>query len=129
MNQAVEGKAYPPVRYEVTTEAVRAFAAAVGEDPDRVPPTFLTVPEMTALAQVVADPDLGIDFSRVVHGEQAYEWRRPVLPGDVLSAAPRIERIRSRGGHAFLTVETEIRDRAGEVVALARCTLIERGTG
>ena len=129
MNEAVEGKAYPPIRYEVTAEAVRAFAAAVGEEPGRVPPTFLAVPEMLALREVVTDPELGIDFARVVHGEQAYEWRRPVVPGEVLSAVPRIARIRSRGGHGFLTVETEVRDASGGIVALARCTLIERGTG
>jgi len=125
MNEGLDGKRYPEVRVEVEAELVRAFAQAVGEREGSVPPTFATVPEVAGLAQVISDPELGLDFSRVVHGEQSYEWRRPLRVGDVLRCRPRIEAIRSRGGTGFLTVVSEITDVEGEVVVVARCTLVE----
>ncbi len=130
LNPALEGKAYPPVRFVVDPERVRRFAEAIGAPAEGVPPTFATAPEIEAgLARVVADPELGLDFSRVVHGEQAYEWRRPLRAGETLEVHARIESVRVRGGHGFLTLRTEMRDGQGRTVVLARSTLIERGEG
>lgn len=129
MNLGLERKTYPAIRFEVREEHVRAFAHAVGDDGSSVPPTFVTAPEIRAgLAQVVEDADLGLDFARVVHGEQEYEWSRPVRVGDVLEVRSTIESIRAKGGHEFLTLRTEMRDEAGELVVLARSSLIVRGS-
>jgi hypothetical protein len=128
MNAALEGRTYPAVSFEVTEQHVRRFADAVGEDGSFVPPTFVTAPEIEAgLAKVVADAELGLDFARVVHGEQEYEWSRPVRIGETLEAAATIESIRSKGGHEFLTLRTELRDAAGELVVSARSLLVVRG--
>ncbi len=127
MNEGLAGKRYPEVRFEVTAERVRAFGRAVGEREGVVPPTFATAPEVAGLAQVIADPDLGLDLSRVVHAEQSYEWRRPLRVGDVLRCRPRIAAARSKGGTGFLTVVSEMVDAEGEVVVVARCTLAELG--
>ena len=102
MNQSLKGKQYEPMRFEVSREHVIRFADAIGEDREIfrdaeaakgagfaeqvAPPTFVTTMQIFASAQVVADQELGLDYSRVVHGEQAYEWRRAILVGDVLSA-------------------------------------------
>lgn len=130
MNPALEGKSYPPVRFVVEANHVRRFAAAIGEDAASVPPTFVTVPEILAgLARAVADPELGLNFSRVVHGGQEYEWRRPLRIGETLEVGSTIEDIRTKGGHWFLTLRTEMRDGAGGLVVVARSTLIERSEG
>jgi acyl dehydratase len=76
----------------------------------------------------VLDQELGIDYAMVVHGEQEYEWRRPIVVGDVLRATPRIADIYARGPNEFLVIEAEITDQAGEVVCVARTTLLSRGT-
>jgi hypothetical protein len=129
MNAKLERKTYPAIRFEVREEQVRAFARAIGDDGSSVPPTFVTVPEIRAgLAQVVGDEDLGMDFARVVHGEQEYEWSRPVRIGDVLEVRSTIESIRAKGGHEFLTLRTEMRDEAGALVVTARSSLIVRGS-
>lgn len=129
MNAALEGKTYPTVSFEVTEEHVRRFADAVGEDGSSVPPTFVTAPEIEAgLAKVVADTELSLDFARVVHGEQEYEWTRPVRVGETLAVTATIESIRSKGGHEFLTLRTELRDSGGELVVTARSSLVVRGT-
>lgn len=129
MNVGSERKTYPAIRFEVREEHVRAFAHAIGDDGSFFPPTFVTAPEIRAgLAQVVEDADLGMDYARVVHGEQEYEWSRPVRVGDVLEVRSTIESIRAKGGHEFLTLRTELRDEAGELVVLARSSLVVRGS-
>lgn len=129
MNPAREGTWYAPVRFEVREEHVSRFARAVGDDGSFVPPTFVTAPEISAgLAQTVADAELGLDFARVVHGEQEYEWSRPVRVGDVLEVASQVESIRTKGGHEFLTLRTEMRDADGDLVVVARSSLVVRGS-
>jgi hypothetical protein len=128
MNTALEGKTYEPVTLEIGSGFVARFASAVGDDGSFVPPTIVTAPEIVSgLDHVVADQDLGLDFSRVVHSDQEYEWIRPIRVGDVLVAESTIESIRFRGGHEFLTLRTDMRDASGEMVVVARTGLIVRG--
>jgi acyl dehydratase len=144
LNQSLKGKTYQELTFDVDRDRVTAFAAAVGEDDPRFTdpeaaraegfpeqlafPTFPTVLGILASAQVVADPDLGMDYSRVVHGEQAYEWHRPIVVGDRLRAVPRIADVYAKGPNEFLVVEAEITDADGQVVCVARSTLLSRGT-
>jgi acyl dehydratase len=144
LNHELEGKEYPGVTYEVGREKIREFAQAVGEtnpvyqDPDAAkaaghpeqvaPLTFPTVLHLRSGPQVVMDPELGLDYSLVVHGTQEFEYRRPIVAGDVLTATPRIAEITAKGPHEFLTIETTMTDAGDEVVCVARATLISRGT-
>lgn len=144
LNRALIGKRYQEVSFEVTREDVVAFAEAIGErDPiyrdaesaraagfaeQVAPPTFVTKMQIMTSGQAVVDQELGLDYTRVVHGEQSYEWRRPVFVGDVLSATPRIADIYAKNANEFLVVETEIRDADGATVVIARSTLLSRGT-
>lgn len=127
LNASLVGKTYPPVSFALEAGRVAAFGAAVGHPVGSVPPTLITAPELVAgLANVVADPELGLDFSSVLHGEQEYEWRRPLALGEVLTAEATIEEIRGRAGLEFLTLRTDLRDVAGRTVAVARSRLIVR---
>lgn len=144
LNRDLVGKEYEPVLYEVGREKIREFARAVGEtdpiyhDPqiarergftEQVAPlTFPTVIHLRSGPQVVMDPELGLDYSLVVHGSQEFEYRRPIVAGDVLTARARIADITAKGPHEFLTIETPMTDAGGDVVCVARATLISRGT-
>jgi acyl dehydratase len=144
LNHELKGKEYREVTFEVERGRVGQFADAIGEqdpryrDPEAAsgagfpeqlaPPTFPTVMQIMTSGQVVVDQDLGLDYSRVVHGEQEYEWRRPIVVGDVLKATPRIADIYARGPNEFLVIEAVITDADGEVVCVARSTLLSRGT-
>lgn len=144
LNQDLVGKEYAGITYEVGREKIREFAQVVGETnpiyhdpeaaraaghPDQVAPlTFPTVLHLRSGPQVVMDPELGLDYSLVVHGTQEFEYRRPIVAGDVLTARPRIAEITAKGPHEFLTIENTMTDPAGEVVCIARATLISRGT-
>ena len=140
------GRSYPPTRpYEVGREKIREFAAAVGADhpanhdpdaaralghPDLVaPPTFPIVMSMAAGNQVIDDPALGLDYSRVVHGDQRFSYVRPVYAGDRLTCVCTVEEIISRGGHDFVTTRTDIATEDGEPVVTVWAKLVARGEG
>ena len=144
LKQSLKGKEYQEVSFPVKREDVLAFADAIGEEnpiyrdagaaraaghPEQVaPPTFVTKMQILTSGQVVLDQELGLDYSRVVHGEQSYRWRRPVVVGDVLSATPRVADIYSRGPNEFLGIEADVKDASGQTVVVARSTLLSRGT-
>lgn len=145
LNTALVGKEYPasPV-YEVGREKIKEFAIAIGDmnplymdesaakaagyDDIIAPPTFLTIVGFKFGPSIVLDPELGLDYSRVVHGEQEFELRRPIVPGDRLVGKPRIASISARGRNEFMTYEASIQTESGEEVAIARSTIVSRGT-
>ena len=145
LNQDLKGKEYEEVAFIVDRDRVTQFADAIGDDnpiyrdaaaakeagfdEQIAPPTFPTVLQIMTSGQAVVDPELGLDYSRVVHGEQEYELGRPLVVGDVLNARPRIADIYTKKSNEFIVIESEIRDQSGEVVVVARSTLISRGTG
>ncbi len=144
INYALKGKEYTEVEFTVTREGVERFCDAIGEaapacrDPEAAralgypeqvaPPTFVTTMQVMTTGQAIVDPELGLNFAMVVHGEQAYEYRRPVVVGDVLRTVPRIADVFAKGRNEFLVIESEIRDASGETVVVARSTLLSRGT-
>ncbi|MGC5028950.1 FAS1-like dehydratase domain-containing protein [Micromonospora sp. DT229] len=138
------GRAYPPTApYQVGREKIREFARAIGatdpahHDPEAAralghpdvvaPPTFPIVLTMAANQQMIEDPELGIDYSRVLHGDQRFAYTRPVVAGDELVCVNNIEEITSRGGHDFVTSRTEVHTTAGEPVVTAWMKLVVRG--
>jgi acyl dehydratase len=144
LNQALKGREYQEVSFPVLREQVIDFADAIGEDtplfrdpeaakaagyPEQLaPPTFVTKMQIMTSGQVVVDQELGLNYALVVHGEQEYEWRRPIVVGDVLSAVPRIADIYAKKSNEYLVIEAEIKDASGELVVVARTTLLSRGT-
>jgi hypothetical protein len=127
LNAALEGKVYPDTAFTVDEDRVALFRSSVGETKDIVPPTFATAAEFAVFPLIVGDPELGLDFTRVVHAEQEYDWRRPLRIGESLTVRSRIASIRQKAGNGFLTIQTELVDGQGEIVVLARATMIERG--
>jgi acyl dehydratase len=144
LNQALVGKEYPPVRYEVGREKLREFAVALGETdpiyheeeaaraaghPDLpAVPTFPIVLSFRAGQVVYGDPALGLDYSRVVHGEQEFIYHRLIHAGDRLLAAGKVAAVEAKGRHELLTLQTEVTTEAGEPVCTVRATLLSRGT-
>ncbi|MFB8240707.1 MaoC family dehydratase N-terminal domain-containing protein [Kitasatospora purpeofusca] len=137
------GRTYPPTEpYEVGREKIREFAVAVGDtnpvyrDPEAAkalghpdviaPPTFPIVLTMRASGQVVQDPELGLDYSRVVHGDQKFSYTRPVRAGDRLTVSVTVDNIKSLAGNDVLTVRGEVADESGEHVVTSVMTLVAR---
>jgi acyl dehydratase len=71
--------------------------------------------------------ELGINYALVVHGEQRFEYTRPLRAGDVVTAQSTIESIREVGSNVLMNTRTELRTVAGEVVCTAFSIIVERG--
>ncbi|MFP3464186.1 MaoC family dehydratase N-terminal domain-containing protein [Leifsonia sp. SIMBA_070] len=144
VNPELQGREFPPTRpYLVGREKVREFARAVfATDPTSyeveaaraaghrdlvAPPTFPVVVQEATLAQLLAEPDSGIDFSRVVHGDQRFSFSRPVFAGDELTATLRVTSVKTLGAHSMVTAESTIVDADGAHVVTATSTLVVRG--
>jgi acyl dehydratase len=143
VNPEIQGRTYPSTApYLVGREKVREFARAVlSEAPIHVdpeaaraagyadvvaPPTFPVVVQEATLAQLLADAEAGVDFSRVVHGDQRFTYSRPVVAGDELTATLTITAVKQLGGHSMVTASSEIVDVAGDHVVTAVSTLVVR---
>ncbi len=137
------GRRYPPVVYAVGREKIREYAAAVGEtDPlhhdlelaraaghaDLVaPPMFAVVFSAPALTPALFDPEVGIDFTRMVHGAQAFRWGPLVIAGDEITTTATIVEARERAGLSFYVFETVSKNGPGDTVCTGRWTNIVRG--
>ena len=124
----VVGKQYEPVQFETDEARVRAFAAAVGADPDAgVPPTYAFIGTFETGAQMIFDEDAKVNLAMLVHGEQEFTWERHPEVGEKLTAQGRIASDDDRRGMRFLTLATEIKDADGNAVATSRMLDIIRG--
>ena len=144
VNPDFVGRTYPPSGpYAVDADLIAAFAAAVGSD-DPVhtdaeaaraagyadviaPPTMAVRFAQQADRAYVADPEAGIDYSRVVHGEQRFVHHRPITAGDEVLGTVTIDAIRSAGGHSMITTRTELATDVGEALATCTSTIVVRG--
>ncbi|MCO1339753.1 hypothetical protein BJH93_12765 [Kocuria polaris] len=144
INPALAGRVYPAGDpYVVGREKIREFAAAVkatntahfdveaagalGYADVVAPPTFAVLIAQRADAQLIEDPDSGIDFSRVVHADQRFTHHRPIVAGDELVTELHVDTVRAMGGGAMITTRAEISTTGGRHVATSVSSLLVRG--
>ncbi len=144
VNPDLAGRVFPSTEpYLVGREKVREFSRAVfstnplntdvaaaraaGYSDVVAPPTFAVVVQEHTLAQLLAEPDAGIDFSRVVHGDQRFSYTRPIVAGDLLTATLTVASVKSLGGHAMITAVSTMVDGDSNHVVTATSTLVVRG--
>jgi acyl dehydratase len=140
------GRSGAPVTMHVERGKIREFARAIkDDDPMYFDEAHATreaggiMPPVTFLQTVTHWDNDGssrvrvpFDLKRVLHGEQEYEFLKPIHAGDVLTAVSRIvdiyEKPGKRGGSmSFAVTETEYKNERGELVARARHITIETG--
>ena len=144
VNTDFAGRTYPPSGpYAVDAASLAAFAAAVGAgDPVHTsaeaaraagyrdviaPPTFAVTLAQQCDRQLIEDPEAGIDFSRVVHGEQKFVHHRPITAGDEVVGTLVVDSVREAGGHAMVTTRTELATASGEPLCTSTSTIVIRG--
>ncbi|MDQ3734794.1 MAG: MaoC family dehydratase N-terminal domain-containing protein [Actinomycetota bacterium] len=139
------GRTYPAAEvYEVGREKIREFADAIG-DPNPIyrdpaaarkaghldviaPPTFPIVITHRIGAQVVFDPELGLDYTKVVHGQQRFLLARPIRAGDRLTGTLTVDNIQAAAGNDLISTRVDVTTEDGEPVVTAFSTLVARGT-
>jgi acyl dehydratase len=126
--------------YAVGREKVREYAHAVGEtDPRYLDPKaaraagFADVVAPPMFAAVYCGPavfpaimESGLDFSRMVHGAQAFTWAEPVVAGDEITTEASLDETSKRGGLEFYVFKTTSTNQRGELVSEGRWTNIVR---
>ena len=125
LNPDIVGRTFAGVNtFSVTQESITEFCRAIGEPDFTVaPPTYtikVTLAESEALLK-----ELGLDWSRVVHGDQKFEMHRPIIAGDALICSSTIEGVRVVAGNEIVTVRSDLHN-AGELAASSWTTLVAR---
>jgi acyl dehydratase len=136
------GKRYAPTVYAVGREKIIEFALATGETEPLyldveaaraagyadvvAPPMFAVVYQRASVSQAMFDPELGIDFAHLVHGEQAFEWSALAVAGDELTTTLTVADISERMGMGFFTFATESINQRGETVCTGQWKQIVR---
>jgi acyl dehydratase len=140
---AVVGKSYPPTLYAVGREKVKEYARVTGESDalhldheaaraagyaDVVaPPMFAVVYCGPAMGPALFDPELDINFSRLVHGGQEFKWGPLVVAGDDISTVVSVKSIEHRAGNGFFVFESVSTNQDGHTVSVGTWTNIVRG--
>ena len=145
LNPDFIGRTYPSSQpYLVGREKIREFASAICDFnpvyhdlaaaqelgyPDLVaPPTFAFTFVFASSTEVIMDPDLGLDYTKVVHGEESFVYSRPVVAGDELVVTNTIENIRAAAGNDMITVKSSVSTTSGELVVVTTMVIVARGT-
>ncbi len=138
MNKALIGKTYPAQNFEVISEWAKKYALAYNEtnpwflDERRpggiaAPPLFGVVFTGPALLQAISDSDLGLNYARVVHGEQEMDFIKLVKPRDLITTTVAIKNIEAKSSGEVLSVATESKNQHGDLVQKSVVTLFVRG--
>jgi acyl dehydratase len=143
ISTAAIGKTYAPVTYAVGREKIREYALAVGEanplhhDVDHAreqgywdvvaPPMFCVVYCGPALGPAMFDPEVGIDFARLLHSAQEFRWGPLVVAGDEVSTTLTVKDISARGEMGFYTFESVSANQDGDTVCVGTWSNIVRG--
>jgi len=142
LDKTLIGRESEPVLHEVEKGSIRRFAEALGD------PSPLALDEVAAraagFAGLVAPPtyaltlgwserfrhSLDLGTRSVLHGEQSFDYARPIVAGDRIVVRSKVAGVQERAGASgpmdVLVIEDEGRDEKGELVFKARATLILR---
>ena len=125
---AVAGRTYPAVQFEIDADRVAAFAKAIGADPaDGVPPTFAAVYSLgVTVPHLFADEEAAVDFARLLHGEQEFEWDRHPRAGETVTSRGRVASDVNRRGMRFVSFEADTSDSSGAPVCRSRTLFVIR---
>jgi acyl dehydratase len=145
INKSVLGKESPPYTVTVERGRIKDFARAIGDLngfylDDAVgrasewgdviaPPTFMTTFRDEGGSGAFLK-ELGVDISRILHGEQEFEIHRPLRPGETFLCRSKVVDISEKSGRsgamAFITRETAVTDDTNELVATMRSVTVVR---
>ena len=93
----------------VTQAEIDAFAAVIGEKNTSVaPPTFSIRISLREFENILTKPEIGLDWTRLVHGDQKFEIFRPIVAGDSLTTSATIENYRVAAGNEIVTVRSDL---------------------
>jgi len=108
----------------ISADSIAAFARALGEPETQLaPPTYAITISLEQSQSLLVDS--GLDWSRVVHGDQKFLINKQLVPGAVITCNSTIESARVVAGNEIVTVRSDLIE-AGEVAVSSWSTLVFR---
>lgn len=145
LSTSAVGKTWEPAGFTVDSERVARYADAIGaaspvhRDADAArragfrdvvaPPMFCVVYSGPAIGPAILDPEVGIDYARMVHGGQEFRWGEPVCAGNRITTTVSCASIEERGGMGFYVFESVSVNQDGAETVRGLWTNIVRGAG
>jgi len=125
---AVAGRTYPAVQFEIEPERVSEFARAIGADAaGGVPPTFAAVYSLGVTApHLFMDEEAAVNFARLLHAEQAFEWARHPRVGETVTSRGRVASDTERRGMRFIRFESDTTDAQGAPICKSTALFVIR---
>lgn len=110
----------------VSQSEIDAFCAVIGEtDTSVAPPTFSIRITLDQSQSILSNPEIGLDWTRVVHGDQKFDIKRPIKAGDTFTCSSTIESARVAVGNEIVTVRSDL-FADSELVVSSWSTLVVR---
>jgi len=145
--QDLIGKEIPAFEMAIERGKIKEFAEAIGDDnPIYRDPAYA---QKSPFGQILAPPTFaatkafwrtggsnaeiaGLDNRFVLHGEEEYEYFKPIIAGEILTCRGKIteayEKAGKRGGKmTFVVFEFTFYNQKGEKVQVSRSTTIQTG--
>lgn len=137
------GQEYKPVTYVAGQEKIKEYALATGDlnplyiDPEYAkkskygciiaPPMFVVVFAKEVMDNLFLDKELNLNMSRLVHGEQEFNFHKIVKSNDTIKTTSKIKNIYNKGNNDFIELETKSYNQNNELVTEALWTFVVRG--
>jgi hypothetical protein len=110
----------------VSQSEINAFCAVLSESNTTVaPPTFSIRITLEQSQEILSSPEIGLDWARVVHGDQRFEIKRPIIAGDSFKCSSTIESYKVSAGNEIVSVRSDLHSN-NELVVSTWSTLVVR---
>ena len=121
------GRTFKGAEVTITQSEIDAFCAVLEErDTSVAPPTFSIRISLAQSQSVLTSSEVGVDWDRIVHGDQKFEIRQPLKAGDVVRCDSTLEGYKQVAGNEFVTARSDLY--VGDKLAVINwSTLVVRG--
>ena len=143
INPKFIGREFKSTSYVVGQEKIKEYALAIGDkNPLYIdsefakkskygtiiaPPMFVVVFARDAMFNLFLDDKINVNMSRLVHGEQEFNFHKIVKANDSIKTTSTIKNIYSKNNNDFIELETKSYNQNNELVVDGLWTFIIRG--
>ena len=103
------GRTFKGAEVTISQNEIDAFCAVLGEqDTSIAPPTFSIRISLDQSQAVLTSPEVGVNWDRIVHGDQKFEINQPLKAGDVVRCDSTLENYKQVAGNEFVTARSDL---------------------
>ena len=108
INPDAIGRTFKGAELTITQNEIDSFCAVLGEKNTSIaPPTFSIRISLDQSQAVLTSPEVGVNWDRIVHGDQKFEIHQPLKAGDVVRCDSTLEGYKQVAGNEFVTARSD----------------------